>query len=69
MLASEPGNYLNRVIGDVMAQKYGCFDGAINAVGFAYYSHPYSIAVFTDNVSDAAQVIGELNEICWNYFN
>lgn len=69
MLASEPDAYLNMNIGDLMMQKYGDYGGALNAVGLSSTGHPYSIAVYTYGLYNGTSVIGDINEICYNYFN
>ncbi len=69
MLASEPDAYLNMNTGDLMMQKYGDYGGALNAVGLSSTGHPYSIAVYTYCLSNGTSVIGDINEICYNYFN
>lgn len=69
MLASQPDDYLNMNIGDIMAQKYGDFGGALNAVGLSSQGKPYSIAVYTYGCDNGTQIIGDLNEICYTYLN
>lgn len=69
MLESEPDAFLNFGIGDIMEQKYGDFGGALNAVGLSSYGKPYSIVVFTYCLDDSMQVIGDINQICYNYLN
>ncbi len=69
MLASEKYDYLNLNTGTVMAQKYGDYGGALNAIGLSAVGYPYTIAVYTYGLYNGEQVIGDLNEICYQYFN
>lgn len=69
MLASRPDDYLNAKVGDKMAQKYGQYEMAENAVGLAMEGHPYSIAVYTALGYTGSVLIGDLNDIVWTYFN
>ena len=66
---AQPNNYLNRNVNDVMAQKYGNFGGALNAIGFATTGNPYTIAIYTYCEDNAYGLLGDINEICYNYFN
>ncbi len=50
-----------------MAQKYGWYDGAVNTVGIIQTETPYLIAVFTDNLYDAENIIGKTNLIFYDY--
>ena len=50
-----------------MAQKYGWYDGAVNTVGIVQTETPYLIAVFTDNLYDAENIIGKTNLIFYDY--
>ena len=48
LTAAKPDDYLNGVLGGTkMAQKYGQYEMAENAIGFSTTGHPYSIAVYT----------------------
>lgn len=69
MVESMPDDYLNMYLGDTMAQKYGQYDLAENAVGISMSGHPYSIAVYTALGYTGRELIGELNELIWQYFN
>ena len=69
MTQAMPDDYLNMYLGDVMAQKYGQYDMAENAVGLSMSGHPYSIAVYTALGYSGRVLIGELNELIWQYFN
>ncbi len=69
MLQSEPDDYLNMNIGDKMAQKYGQYEEAENAIGISMSGHPYSIAVYTSLGYTGRLLIGELNAMIWDYFN
>lgn len=66
---AQPNDYLNRNVNDVMAQKYGDFDGALNAIGFATAGNPYTIAIDTYCEDNAYGLLGDINEICYRYFN
>lgn len=69
LMIARPYDYLNGNMYHVMYQKYGYYGSARNAVGFPSYGHPYTIAVFTYDLYNGAQVIADINEICFNYFN
>lgn len=69
MQQAMPDDYLNMYIGDGMAQKYGQYDMAENAVGISMSGHPYSIAVFTSLGYTGRLLIGDVNELLWQYFN
>lgn len=65
---AQPGEYLRRYVEDVpVAQKYGWYDGAVNTVGIVQTETPYLIAVFTDNLYDAENIIGKTNLIFYDY--
>ena len=50
--------------------KNGGFTVSIEiAAGIVYGEHPYSIAIFTSLNEDGIRVIGEINELCYEYFN
>ena len=67
--SARPDDYLNLHTPGVMAQKYGQYETAENAVGLAMEGHPYSVAAYTSFGWYGAEVIGDLNELCWKYFN
>lgn len=70
MKISVPDNYLNLHLPESTAQKYGSFDKAENAAGFVEGSKiPYSIVVFTDLGVPGIEVIGDINQLCFEYFN
>lgn len=69
MLASQPDDYLNKNIGDLMDQKYGDYGGALNAIGLSSTGKPYTIAVYTYGFENGTQIIGDINELCYKYFN
>lgn len=69
MKDSKPTQWLNQVIHDITYQKYGEVEYFGHAVGFVKDGHPYSIAVYTEYGGDAPQIIGEINAICYEYFN
>jgi hypothetical protein len=65
---AQPGEYLRRYVEDVtVEQKYGWYDGAVNTVGIVETETPYLIAVFTDNLYDAENIIGKTNLIFYDY--
>jgi len=66
---AQPNDYLNRNVNDVMAQKYGDYDGALNAIGFATTGNPYTIVIYTYCEDNAYELLGDINEICYSYFN
>ena len=69
LLDARPTDYLNAEIGTKMAQKYGQYDTAENAVGLAMSGHPYGIAVYTALGDVGRALIGDLNAVVWAYFN
>ena len=65
---AQPGEYLRRYVDAVpVAQKYGWYDGAVNTVGIVETDTPYLIAVFTDHLYDAENIIGQTNLIFYDY--
>lgn len=65
-----PNNYLDLKIDTNVAQKYGSYDYAENSVGFVEEAKvPYSIVVFTSVGSNGVNIIGDINQICFDYFN
>lgn len=70
MRQSMDNDYLDLKVDTNVAQKYGSFDYSENAVGFVDNAKiPYSISIFTTLGSNGVNVIGDINEICYNYFN
>ena len=51
-----------------MAQKYGQYEMAENAIGLSTSGRPYSIAVYTSLGETGRQWMGVLNAEIWNYF-
>jgi hypothetical protein len=69
MAASQPNQYLDYVIQVGMPQKYGSYDIYLCAGGFVEENvSPYCICIFTTGLGGAEQIMGDLNEICYNYF-
>ncbi len=66
---ASPGEYLRYVIDEETAQKYGLLGDYRNAAGIVYGEHPYSVAIFTSLGESGSRVIGEINAICYAYFN
>ncbi len=70
MKKSHPGQFLDRNLNIYFAQKYGSYEDAYNAVGLSLTSKkPYIIAIYTNLGEYGEEVIGDLNEICFEYFN
>lgn len=66
---AKPDDYLNGVLGGTkMAQKYGQYEEAENAIGFSTSGHPYSIAVYTSLGYTGREWMGEVNADIWHYF-
>lgn len=66
---AKPNDYLNGVIGGTkMAQKYGQYEEAENALGFSTSGRPYSIVVYTSLGYAGREWMGELNALIWDYF-
>lgn len=63
-----PDQYLSKGIQEIVAQKYGYYDTAINAAGIVFCNHPYSIVILTDLGENARDYLGEINAICLDYF-
>lgn len=68
MVKSGSGEYLDRVVSTQIAQKYGEYDTAENAIGIVYGTQPYSIVVLTDAGAAGKAAIGDINKICYDYF-
>ena len=65
-----PNNYLDKTVDTNVAQKYGSYSFAENSAGFVEdVNIPYSIVVFTTLGSNGINVIGDINQICFDYFN
>ena len=69
MKKATPNDYLASSIQPEIAQKWGLYSVYRNAAGIVYGEHPYSIAIFTSLNEDGIRVIGEINELCYEYFN
>ena len=68
-LLAKLNDYLNGVIGGTkMAQKYGQYEEAENALGFSTSGRPYSIVVYTSLGYAGREWMGELNALIWDYF-
>ncbi len=63
-----PNSYLNLKIPLLTAQKYGDYGNAQNASGLVLDGEPYSIVIFTDLGSKGKEVIGEINYLCYMFF-
>ncbi len=69
LTAAKPDDYLNGVLGGTkMAQKYGQYEMAENAIGFSTSGHPYSIAVYTSLGYTGREWMGAVNAEIWQYF-
>lgn len=64
-----PNDFLNKNINNSVMQKYGFYASAYNSVGLSIDGYPYSIVVFTNLNSNGVQVMADINEICYTYFN
>lgn len=63
-------SYLNQNLEVTIAQKYGSYSYAENAIGIVYDDIPYIISIFTSlSYGNGMQVIGDINELCYNYTN
>lgn len=69
MYDAEPSNYLNYKINGITAQKYGLYSYALNSAGIVFEGSPYSIVILTELGGYGENVIGEINRICYEYFN
>ena len=69
MKKATPNDYLASSIQPEIAQKWGLQSVYRNAAWIVYGEHPYSIAIFTSLNEDGIRVIGEINELCYEYFN
>lgn len=69
LTTAKPDDYLNGVIGGTkMAQKYGQYEMAENALGFSTSGRPYSIVVYTSLGYFGREWMGTLNALIWDYF-
>lgn len=64
-----PQDYLGKKLDVQIAQKYGSYETYENAMGIVYGEHPYLITIMTSLGNEATQVIGEINEIAYNFFH
>ncbi|WP_290140620.1 serine hydrolase [uncultured Dubosiella sp.] len=69
MKKSMPGQFLDRNLNIYFAQKYGSYEEAYNAAGVSLTGHPYVVTIYTDLGDYGESVIGDLNEICYDFFN
>lgn len=70
MRKSQKEGYLNATVQTHAAQKYGAYMQASNAVGFVDSAKElYSIVVLTSYSDLGEGYIGDINEICYEYFN
>lgn len=63
-----PDAYLATDVKTDIAQKYGNYGMYNNAAGIVYGNHPYTIVIFT-SLGNQNTVIGDINAICYTYFN
>ena len=69
MEKAQPKNYLNLKVNNLAIQKYGLYDWALNSAGIVFQDSPYSIVVLTQLGSYGETVMGDINQICYEYFN
>lgn len=69
MYDAEPYNYLNLTINNIAAQKYGLYGSALNSAGIILEGSPYCIVVLTKLGGYGENIIGDINRICYEYFN
>ena len=66
---ASPDDYLNHTIQVDMVQKVGWCENFVNSCGLSLNGHPYSLCVFTAYNNYGLTVMGDINQICYNYFN
>ncbi|MGM9913153.1 serine hydrolase [Floccifex sp.] len=64
-----PDDFLNSNTPLNMAQKAGWLYEVQNASGLSLDGHPYSISVFTTYGEQGKTIMGNINKICFDYFN
>ena len=69
MRKAQPKNYLNSKINEIAVQKYGYFESVRNSAGIVFEGSPYSIVVLTEMGDYGESVMGEINRICYEYYN
>ncbi len=69
MKIAQPNNYLNYQVKELAVQKYGLYDWALNSAGIVFEGSPYSIVVLTQLGAYGEKVMGEINRICYEYYN
>lgn len=69
MEESMPGQFLDLNLEIDFPQKYGRYNYSYNAVGFSPSGHPYAIVIDTLLGDYGEDVIGDINEIVYNFFN
>lgn len=64
-----PGQYLSRTLGDKyeVAQKYGAYEQFNNIAGIVYMPHPIFIAINTNWVGNAEQVLADAGKLLADY--
>lgn len=75
MKKSSYGEYLKKYVSCEVAHKYGSYNGYVHDYGIVYGDTTYLIGIFTKGVSEATELIADINEeICdnltemWDYF-
>lgn len=69
MQIAQPNSFFNLHNHESVAQKYGQYGRALHSVGLANGSSPYSIVVFTRLGINGEEVLADINDIYYNYFN
>lgn len=70
MRSALPYDYLNYTVETNAIQKYGWYNEAMNAIGIVEANHDYAITILTTLGDDNGEYhIGNINEICYEYFN
>lgn len=69
MSCAEPEDFLNSVLYHSTLQKTGNFNSATHAAGLMLDGNPYSIVVMTDLGHWGRTVMGEINQLVYQYFN
>jgi len=63
------GKYLQKYVDVKVAHKYGNYDTAQNDTGIVYADSPYAVAIYTDGVTNAEDLIGRLNKKLLEFTN
>lgn len=69
MQQSYPKEYLNATMNYSTYQKHGNYAEAMGAIGLNLEDHPYAISILSSLGPNAEIVLGEINQIVYNYFN